>query len=135
MSRAYNARRKARRRAQAAAERARPKRLTTYRRRITAYRPRFTTLAPVFLIVVILAVVGVVGFGTSSGISKAQVVREVTGLLDGIPQRGAALGSPKAPITVTVYADLECPTVKLFVEKYLPSFVNRWVRNGDSKVV
>ena len=135
MSRAYNARRKAKRRqARAAAEPTRPSRLIPYWKRFTAYRPRFTALVPILLIAAIFAVVGVLGFGTSGGISKAQVAREVTGLLGGIPQKGAVLGSPKAPITVTVYADLECPTVRLFVEKHLPSFVTDWVRNGDVKI-
>lgn len=29
-----------------------------------------------------------------------------------------------------VFADLECPTVRLFVENYLPSIIERWVRPG-----
>lgn len=123
MSRAYNARRKARRQAQAAAERARP-------RRPSSLGWRYTTLAPILVIAAIFAVVGVLGFGAAAGISKKQVDREVKALLDGIPQKGAALGSPRAPITVWMFADLECPTVKLFVEKYLPSVIGTWVRTG-----
>lgn len=126
MSRAYNARRKARRQSQAA-ERTHPSRSTSSRRRLTIF-------VPVFLVVAIFAVVGALGFGTSTGVSKEQVEQEVTELLDGIPQEGAVLGSPKAPITVWVYADLECPTVKLFVENHLPSFVESWVRTGAVRV-
>lgn len=127
MSRAYNARRKARQQERAAAERARSERPRLNRQRIA-------TLVPVLLVVAILAVVGVLGFGASSGISKKQVRQEVTELLTGIPQEGPMLGSPKAPITVWIYGDLECPTVRLFVENYLPSFIESWVRTGAVRV-
>lgn len=123
MSRAYNSRRKARRQAQAPAEQRRPRQPSFYRRRPMV-------LVPALLIAAILAVVGVLGFGASDGVSKKQVKEEITELLDGIPQEGTVLGSPKAPITVFVYADLECPTVKLFVENYLPSIIESWVRPG-----
>jgi protein-disulfide isomerase len=87
-------------------------------------------LVPVLIIASTLATVGVLGFGSSSGVSKEQVRREVAKLLDGIPQSRATLGFPNAPITVWVYADLQCPTVKLFVENYLPSIIGTWVRTG-----
>jgi hypothetical protein len=123
MSRAYNARRKARRQAKASAEPA-------HSRRPISFRRRLPVLVPVLLIAAILSVVGVLGFGASSGAGKEQVAQEVTELLDGIPQKGTVLGSPKAPITVFVHADLQCPTVKLFVENYLPSIIETWVRSG-----
>lgn len=91
-------------------------------------------LVPVLVIVAILAVVAVLGFGTSDSVGKKQIEREVTALLSGIPQSGAVLGSPRAPVTVSIYGDMECPTVKLFVEKYLPSIVETWVRPGDLRL-
>lgn len=127
MSRAYNARRKAKRQARALAEPARSRRPISLRRRLPV-------LAPAFLIVAILAVVGALGLGASTGAGKEQVAQEVTELLDGIPQNGPALGSARAPITVFVYGDLECPTVKLFVENYLPSIIETWVRPGVLKL-
>jgi hypothetical protein len=87
-------------------------------------------LVPALLIVATFAAVGVLGFGAGNGISKEQVQKEVTALLDGIPQEGSELGSARAPITLKVYADLECPTVRLFVENYLPSIIDTWVRPG-----
>jgi protein-disulfide isomerase len=123
MSRAYNARRKAKRQALAAAERTREQPTSSRRRRLT-------TLAPVLLIVAIFAAVGILGFGLNAETSKARIEQEVTELLDGIPQRGEVLGSPKAPVTVWMYADLECPTVKLFVEHSLPAIIENWVRPG-----
>jgi len=44
------------------------------------------------------------------------------------------LGSPKAPVTVWVYGDLECPTVTLFAEHSLPAIVDNWVRSGAVKL-
>jgi protein-disulfide isomerase len=123
VSRGYNARRKAKRRQARVSAKQTPR---AHRR----WPRRWVTLAPALIIAVVLAAVGFLGLGASKVISKDQVDQEVTALLDGIPQRGTTLGSPKAPITLSVYADLECPTVKLFVENYLPSIIETWVRPG-----
>jgi thioredoxin family protein len=127
MSRSYNARRKARRR-QARTE------------KDAASAPHFSpphllvALIPVAAIVAILAIVGILGFGGSSGTSRKQIQQEVATLLSGIPQHGTTLGSPDAPITLQVFADLECPTVKRFVTAFLPSIIENWVRTGHVKL-
>jgi protein-disulfide isomerase len=129
MSRSYDARRKAKRQqARAAREDA-----TDARR---WHPPRAVAAIPVLAIVVILAAVGVLGFGGSSGaVDKKEIQQKVSKLLAGIPQQGATLGSPEAPVTVWVLVDLECPTVRLFVESYLPSILDTWVRTGDVKLI
>lgn len=122
MSRGYDARRKARQRqAQSAAQ-------TSQRGRSPRSR-RLMTLIPVLAIAAILAATAALGFSLTSGGNK-EIKQEVTELLAGIPQEGTALGSPKAPVTLRVFADLQCPTVKRFVEKYLPSIIDKWVRPG-----
>jgi protein-disulfide isomerase len=127
VSRGYNARRKAKRQQARASAKPRPHAPRT--------RPqRLVILVPVLIIAVVLAVVGILGFGTSSGINRQQVEQEVTALLAGIPQQGVNLGSPRAPMTIRVFADLECPTVRRFVVSYLPSIINRWVRSGSVKL-
>lgn len=127
MSRRHDARRKAQRQqARADAESAPQGRQARSR--------RLVTVVPVFIIAAILAVVGAVGFSASSGPSQEQTQQEVAALIGGIPQKGATLGSPRAPITLRVYADLECPTVKRFVVSYLPSIVATWVRTGEMKL-
>jgi thioredoxin family protein len=118
MSRAYDARRKAKRKAEAAAQGARSEPEASFWRRLT-------TLTPILVIAAIFTVVGLVGFGLSAVTGKKQVAQEVTELLDGIPQDGAVLGSPRAPVTVWMYGDLECPTVKL---------LDNWVRTGDVRL-
>jgi len=128
MSRSYDARRKAKRQqARAAREDA-----TDARR---WHPPGAVAVIPVLAIAVVLAAVGILGFGGSSGaVDKKEVQRRVSKLLAGIPQQGATLGSPKAPITLWMFADLECSTVKRFVTAYLPSIINAWVRDGTVKL-
>lgn len=127
MSRAHTARRKAKRQqARAAAEDASHRRSLRPRRVVTAL--------PVLAIVAILAVTAILSFGAGGGNSSKQVQREVSALLAGIPQDGATLGSPKAPLTVWVFGDVECPTVRSFVELYLPSIIDEWVRPGLVKI-
>jgi hypothetical protein len=90
---------------------------------------------PALAIAAILTTVGILGFGgTSSALDKAEIQQKVNRLLAGIPQQGATLGSPKAPIILWVYADLECPTVKRFVTAFLPSIIRNWVREGTVKL-
>jgi len=124
MSRSYDARRKAKR------QQARTAREDTG----DAHRwhlSRAITAIPVLVIAAILATVGILGFGgTSSAVDRTEIQQRVKRLLTGIPQQGAMLGSPKAPITLWVYADLECPTVKRFVTAHLPSIIRTWVRDG-----
>jgi protein-disulfide isomerase len=128
VSRGYNAKRKAKRRQERIVAKPEPR---TRRRWLPR---RSAPLLPVLVIASILAVVGVLGFGSSKGVSKQQIEQEVTELLSGIPQRGTAIGSPKAPVTLWIYADVQCPTVRLFVENYLPSFIDSWVRTGAVRI-
>jgi protein-disulfide isomerase len=127
VSRGYNARRKAKRQEARAASRPSPSGRPIWSR-------RWLALLPIAAIIATLAVVAVLGFGSGKGVDKEQVRREVTALIDDIPQKDSELGSPRAPITLTVYGDLECPTVKLFVENYLPSLIENWVRTGAVKL-
>lgn len=128
MSRGHDARRKAKRRQarRAAAESAPQGR--------SAKSRRLVTLAPILVIVAILAAVAVMGFDASSGANSDQTGQEVAALVAGIPQEGTTLGSPQAPLTLRIFADLECPTVRRFVVSYLPSIVATWVRNGAMKI-
>jgi hypothetical protein len=127
VSRAHDARRKERRRqARAAADDT---------RRNRPVRSRLATLLPVLGIAAVLAATAVLGSGGENDMSRREVSQKVTALLAGIPQRGATLGSASAPITIRMFADLECPTVKSFVASYLPTIIDTWVRNGALRLV
>lgn len=126
MSRGYDARRKAKRqRARVAAE------LSQRQSLLGSQRP--LVLLPILAVVAILVATAILGFDVDSSPSR-QIDQEVAAMLAGIPQRGATLGSPDAPITLQMFADLECPTVKRFVESYLPSIIDTWVRTGAMKI-
>jgi Thioredoxin len=127
VSRAYNAKRKAKR------QKAR-RVATPAPRRHAMSLGRLGVILPVLAIAAVLAATAVLGFGADEGKSREEVVREVTALLAGVPQNGTTLGSPDAPITLLVFVDLECPTVRRFVVRYLPSIINDWVRPGTVKL-
>ena len=52
----------------------------------------------------------------------------------GIPQNGLVLGSPKAPLTMVEYIDLQCPGCRAFETSVLPSIVPEFVRSGKLKI-
>jgi protein-disulfide isomerase len=53
----------------------------------------------------------------------------------GIPQSGAALGSPAAPVTLVEYADLQCPSCAQWARDTLPVLVRDYVRPGKLRIV
>jgi protein-disulfide isomerase len=50
--------------------------------------------------------------------------------LDGIPQSGVTLGSPRAPVTIVEFADLQCPFCAEYERNVLPALLDRYVRTG-----
>jgi protein-disulfide isomerase len=55
-------------------------------------------------------------------------------LFRGIPKDGNVLGSPKAPVTVVEYVDLQCPFCQEFETKAMPTLLSRYVRPGKVKI-
>jgi len=106
--------------------------------------------------IVVVAVVIAISVSGSSKPSKVTAsspaahknVAAVSALLNGIPESGETLGSPSAPVTVTEYADLECPVCDAFAlptsantsdgtpgSGYFDQLVNQYVRPGKVKIV
>jgi protein-disulfide isomerase len=56
-------------------------------------------------------------------------------LFNGIPQQGLVLGNPRAPLTMTEFADLQCPFCREYTAGVLPTLVRRYVRAGKVKMV
>jgi protein-disulfide isomerase len=110
----------------------------------------------VALAIVVVAVA--IAISSSGGSSKPapkpgsaaskSAVTAVSNLLAGIPQSGATLGNPSAKVTITEYADLECPICDAFAlpsnlntsdgtpgTGYFDQLVNQYVRTGKAKIV
>jgi protein-disulfide isomerase len=74
--------------------------------------------------------------GIQTGTKANATVTAVNSLLAGIPQSGATLGNPKAPVTMTYYGDLKCPVCQAFtLDGGFPQLVANDVRSGKVKVV
>lgn len=56
---------------------------------------------------------------------------QVSRVFAGLPQRGSTLGSDRAPVTVTVFSDTQCPACRNFTLHNLPRIVNSFVRSGQ----
>lgn len=56
-------------------------------------------------------------------------------LFRGVPQDGTSLGSPRAPVTLVEYADLQCPYCAQWARDAFPTIVEQYVRTGRVRVV
>lgn len=96
-------------------------------------------LVAVAIVVVLVAVSSGGGkkpTGLQTGPAQSQTVAAVNKLLSGIPQSGARLGNPKAPVTMTYYGDLECPICQDFTLRGgFPQLVANDVRSGKVQIV
>jgi protein-disulfide isomerase len=75
------------------------------------------------------------GTSSASGGPALKGVAAVRSEFAGIPQKGNVLGTPSAPATMVVFADLQCPFCAEFENSALPSIVSRYVKPGKLKVV
>lgn len=90
----------------------------------------------------LLGVVIVVAASSGNSSTERQVVlvrspntaRRTYALLAGIPQHGAVLGYPKAPVTLQFFGDLQCKDSRLVMLGALPFVIRRWVRSGDLQI-
>ncbi|MGZ4173364.1 MAG: DsbA family protein [Solirubrobacteraceae bacterium] len=74
--------------------------------------------------------------GLAQGKAATQNSTAVSQLLGGIPQTGARLGNPKAPVTMYYYGDLQCPICQQFtLQGGFPQLVANEVRSGKVQIV
>jgi protein-disulfide isomerase len=93
------------------------------------------------LIAIVAIAIAVSGGGSSSssstnaGASGVAGTAAVASQYAGIPQKGNVLGASKAPATMMVFADMQCPYCAQFETKVFPQLVPRYVKTGKLKVV
>jgi protein-disulfide isomerase len=94
----------------------------------------------VLIAVVAVAIAVVSGGGSSSSSAKGGGTSvagagAVANEFAGIPQKGNVLGASNAPVTMMVFADMQCPFCKQFETTVFPKLVKRYVKTGKLKVV
>ena len=101
-------------------------------------------LAVIAIVAIVIAVSSGGDSGTTSTTTAAKRGTDSSGLkavaavqseFAGIPQSKNTLGSPKAPATLMVFADLQCPFCAQWENNALPGIVKRYVKAGKLKVV
>ncbi|HYF25507.1 MAG TPA: thioredoxin domain-containing protein [Baekduia sp.] len=103
-----------------------------------AQRRRLWQIGAAFVafVVVAIAVALIAGAGGSDERrGPLEEVADVRAQFGGVPQDGIALGSPRAPVTLTEFADLQCPFCRRFAEDALPELIERYVRPGRLRIV
>jgi protein-disulfide isomerase len=97
---------------------------------------RLRTLALVGVVALIVVVAAIVAStGASEDAQPTRSAAETTRLYQGIPQDGITLGRQSAPVTLTEFADLQCPFCKEFSDRQMPEIVRDYVRTGQVKIV
>ena len=120
-----------------------------------ARRTRMLGGVLVLAVVIVVVAIAISASGGSGGTAvranspaAKSAITAVSSLLAGIPQSGTTLGSPNAKVTITEYADLECPVCDTFAlpstvntsdgtpgSGYFDQLVSQYVRTGKAKIV
>jgi protein-disulfide isomerase len=87
-------------------------------------------------VVAVLIAVSQGGDDAGNGSTGARLAgtAEATKLFAGIPQSGATLGSPDAPVRMVEFVDLQCPFCAEYTRNVLPTLVTRYVRTGKLRI-
>ena len=94
-------------------------------------RQRLFLLGGILVIaVIVVGALVLVSQASDSGDTDATA----SGSLDGIPERGIALGDPKAPVTLVEFADPQCPYCAQYTRDVLPDLVDRYVKAGKLRM-
>jgi protein-disulfide isomerase len=65
---------------------------------------------------------------------ESNATKRTYALLESIPQHGAVLGYPKAPVTLQFFGDLQCLDSRWVMLGALPFVIRRWVRTGKLRI-
>ena len=85
-------------------------------------------------VVAVAAVLAAVVIAGGGGGKSTKTTTAANSALQGIPQSGLSLGSPKAPVTMVEFADLQCPFCAEYHRNVFPSILDRYVRTGKVRL-
>jgi protein-disulfide isomerase len=99
----------------------------------------YVPLALAFVVVALLVVV-LTSYDLSAGEAtlspqESKDIKRTEALLAGIPQHGAVLGDPGAPVTLQFFGDLQCKESRQVMLGALPVLIRHWVRDGKLRIV
>jgi protein-disulfide isomerase len=119
---------RAEREAREAAERAKAQR----NKRMLQLGAALAAAAVIVVVAIVISSSGNSNKGSSKG--NANGGGQTAKLLGGIPQSGTTLGRPDAPVTLTEFADLQCPFCRDYTINQFPALVAKYVRTGKVKM-
>jgi len=99
-----------------------------------ARRSRVLRLLAAAGLAAVLAAVAAVASSSGGAEPAARPPSVGSSLFRGIPERAGVLGDPDAPLTITEYADLQCPVCAAAARDTLPVVVRDYVRTGEAKL-
>ena len=106
---------------------------------VLSHRTIAVALLAALLVAASLITASVLGSRGDSAVADASppVASKVErrSLFRGIPQRGIALGSAAASVTVVEFADLQCPYCAQWARDTLPAIVDDYVRPGRVRIL
>jgi protein-disulfide isomerase len=100
------------------------------RRRRRAWQLGATVVVAGAVVAIAIAIAGAGDDNPGSVTGPPAGVAETNALFRGIPQRGIEAGSPRAPLVLAEFADIQCPFCGKFARETLPEVVRRYVRTG-----
>ena len=73
---------------------------------------------------------GLPAIGDASSQIALQGAPDANSLFKGIPQKGLVLGDPKAPVTMEMFVDVQCPVCQDYEVVHLPGVVKKYIADG-----
>jgi protein-disulfide isomerase len=73
---------------------------------------------------------GLPATGSQSWAGSLPGAAEANALFKGIPQNGLTLGDPKAPVTMEMFIDVQCPVCDDYEVNHLPGVVKQYIKDG-----